>query len=361
MKIKRNSILFKTYINCKNLRFRYIALAILFMVLACPVLNLCNARVAFAYDGPLLKGFNLAGAEFGSKILPGKEGTNYFWPKAADVKMYASAGATILRIPFKWERMQPTLYLPLEKSELNHLDTIIREAKKENVLIILDPHNYGNYRGNIIGSMKTPTDAFLNFWKRLATYYKNTPQVVFGLMNEPHSHSAKDWAYIVQKCIWSIRGTGAKQLILVPGTRWSGAHSWLSGNKSNADALKNIFDPENNFMFEVHQYLDKRSSGTESLCVNENIGIKRLEGITKWLRKNKQKAFLGEFGIANNQLCLNSMDNMLKYIEKNSDAWGGWTYWAGSKYFGKYMFNIYPADSSVFPQFKILQKYMKNK
>jgi len=52
------------------------------------------------------------------------------------------------------------------------------------------------------------------------------------------------------------------------------------------------------------------------------------------------------------------LDKMLAYMDANSDAWYGWTYWAASKWFGDYMFNVYPPDTEKYPQAKVLKKYI---
>lgn len=312
-------------------------------------------------DPRLFHGINLGGAAMGASQIPGKHGANYLWPNAADVTMYAEAGFNTLRIPFLWERMQPQLMAPLNESELALLDIVLAAAKIKNLTILLDPHNYGEYQREIIGSENVPILAFSDFWRRLSERYKNNPNVIFGLMNEPHRQKADEWAPIAQAAITAIRKTGAKQLILVPGTRYSGAYSWLQkdGNLSNAEALQNIQDPENNYIFELHQYFDGNSSGTASTCVSDDIGVQRLEAVTKWLRRTGHKGLLGEFGASTDRTCLNALKNTLMYMKENQDVWQGWTYWAAAKWFGNYMFNIYPPDAARSPQLSVIQDFLK--
>lgn len=70
--------------------------------------------------------------------------------------------------------------------------------------------------------------ALADLWRRLALEFKNDKAVIFGLMNEPNGISAPDWANAAQGAINAIRKTGANNLILVPGTAYTGAHSWRS-------------------------------------------------------------------------------------------------------------------------------------
>jgi len=299
-------------------------------------------------------GTNIAGAEFNSKKLPGRHAFDYIWPTDQDITRFANAGFTVIRVPFLWERVQPSLNGPFESNEVTYLDNVIISGIKNNVKIVIDPHNYGYYRGSLIGSTDVPVEAFSDFWKRLAERYKSYPNVIFGLMNEPNKQSAVEWSSQAQAAIDAIRSTGASQLILIPGTRWTGAHSWVSSG--NAEAMKNIQDPQNNYAFDMHQYFDSDSSGTKSSCVSEDIGVKRLQAATSWLNANGQKAFLGEFGASIDPVCLQALDNTLKFLKQNQSVWIGWTYWSAGKWFSNYMFGIHSLNAEINPQFGVIQK-----
>jgi endoglucanase len=307
------------------------------------------------------RGVNLPQAGFGGQHIPGVAGRDYLWPTGSDVNLFADMGANVLRIPFLWERMQPQLDMPLAQHELAQLDALVAAAAMRHVTILLDVHNYGLYRKLMIGSDAVPVTAFTDLWMRLATHYKDQPFVAFGLMNEPYQHKAEEWAAIAQQAIIAIRKTGANQLILVPGTRYSGAYSWMfkDGVLSNAEALVSLTDPADHFIFEVHQYFDTDSSGMHQLCVHEDIGVQRLAAVTAWLRQTGRKGFLGEFGASKDAVCLAALKRTLRYMADNKDVWYGWSYWAAAAWFGDYMFNIYPPDPEHFPQVGILKDAMR--
>lgn len=220
------------------------------------------------------QGINLPQAGFGAQHIPGVAGKDYSWPTTSDVNLYADMGANILRISFLWERMQPHLNMPLEKRELAHLDALVAAAASRKATILMDVHNYGFYNKRLISFDAIPIAAFADLWTRLAAHYKDKPFVAFGPMNEPYRLTAEERAPIKQQIINAIRETGASQLILVPGTHWSGAHSWTSkdGRLSNAEALANFTDPAHHFIFEAHEYFDVDSSGTHPACVSEDVG-----------------------------------------------------------------------------------------
>lgn len=308
-------------------------------------------------------GVNLSGAEFNSRKKPGILFKDYVYPAASDFSYFASKGMNTIRLPFLWERLQPKLNGPLDQAQLGLIKKALEAAKANKQYLILDLHNYAKYNGQRVGTNDVPANALADLWRKLALEFKDDKTAIFGLMNEPNGISAPDWANAAQGAINAIRKTGAKNLILVPGTAYTGAHSWHSDSYgvSNAKALKIVKDPGNNLAFEAHQYLDNDYSGTKPVCISESVGVEKLQGFTSWLRQNKQKGFLGEFATADNPVCNKALEGMLAYMEKNSDLWIGCTWWAAGLWWNpSYPFNVQPGkDGSDKPQMAILSKYAR--
>jgi endoglucanase len=310
------------------------------------------------------RGVSLAGAEFsvdeeGNGAIPGVYGTDYIYPNQAEVTYYKSKGMNIIRLPFRWERLQPSLNGSFNATELTRLKTFVNRATTQDVVVILDPHNYARYRGKIVGTADLPNTAFANFWKRLATHFKGNPRVFFGLMNEPFNMPSEQWVQSANVAIKAIRQTGATQTILAPGNAWSGAWSWEMNwyGTPNAVAMKALSDPLRNTLIEVHQYMDSDSSGRSETCVSKSIGVERLKSFTQWLRTNRQQGFLGEFSAGRNQTCYDALKNMVRYVENNGDVWRGWTYWAGGPWWGDNN-SIEPNGRQDKPQMNILEPFL---
>ncbi len=299
-------------------------------------------------SGPLpYRGVALSSAEFpidpyGNGALPGNHGTDYIWPDPHYAMGYNSAsyfvgkGMTTFRLPFRWERLQPTRKAPFNATELARLTTTVDGMLAKGAVVLLDPHNYARYGTALIGSSSVPNSDFADFWARLATLYKGNSKVLFGIMNEPHDMSTEQWVGAANAAIAAIRNTGANNLIVVPGNGWTGAYSWSDNwyGTSNATAMLQINDPGNNYAFEVHQYLDATAAGTSGTCVSTTIGSQRLAGFTSWLRSKGKRGFLGEFAGGANATCLTALDDMLKYVESNADVWLGWTFWSAGPWCG---------------------------
>jgi hypothetical protein len=140
-----------------------------------------------------------------------------------------------------------------------------------------------------------------------------------------------------QAAINAIRATGARaQYIFVEGNQWSGAWSWADVN----DSMKQLTDPEDKLVFEMHQYLDSDSSGTNQNCVSTTIGEERVRSATQWLRSNGKKGIIGEFAGANNAVCQQAVRGLLAYLAANSDVWMGALWWAAGPWWATYMFSI---------------------
>ena len=306
------------------------------------------------------KGVNLASAEFQGKKLPGKYNIDYAYPTKSEIDYFTEKGMNTFRLAFKWERLQHKQYNNFNFQELSRIRNFVEYSSSKNAYTILDVHNYARYYGEVIGTEAVPTAAFAEFWTKLALEFKNNPLVIFGLMNEPYEIKTEQWLIAANAAIAAIRKTGAKNLILVPGNHYSGAHSWYKnrGGSSNAEVMLDIEDPENNYAYEVHQYVDQNSSGTSTSCVSETIGTERLTAFTQWLREHKKRGFLGEFGVSKADNCLKTLDNMIDFIHQSDDVWLGWTYWAAGPRWGDYIFSIEPGVNGDKPQMNIIEKYL---
>ncbi len=302
-------------------------------------------------------GVNLAGAEFGT--APGKAETDFHFPADSEFAWAKRKGFTVIRLPFLWERLQPKLEQDFDADHLALLASAVDRARSHGLSIILDVHNYGRWRGDTIGGDKVPDRAFADLWRRIAQKFGKDSHVVFGLMNEPHDMPAARWAISAQAAIDAIRQAGACNLVLVPGVDWTGAHSWTKGGENgvNAEAMRTIHD-KGAHAFEFHQYLDADSSGTSGQCRKKEEVVAALSVATDWLKANKRKGFLGEFGAGQNEQCRAGLDAMLEHMADNADVWLGWAYWAAGAWWPKdYPLSIEPKDGEDRPQMNVLAKW----
>lgn len=287
------------------------------------------------------KGVNLSGLEFGSGLVPWH---NYAIPGVEHYNYWAQdVGANIVRLPFKWERLQSEAGGALNQQYLDFIKEAVNNATANGMTIILDLHNYAEYKGQRLSNSAALGDV----WTKLATEFNGNDSVWLNLMNEPNNISAQSWADITQDVVNTLRSEGIDNKILLSGTEWSGAHSWIKSG--NAEAYAGFTDPLNNYAFDVHQYLDTWSTGTHGQAA-QGVGANSLIAITQWAEANGHQLFLGEIGAANpdvsgQEYALSELNDLFSYMEAHSEAWLGWTLWgAGPWWPENYHFNINPQN-----------------
>ena len=305
--------------------------------------------------GDFMLGINLSGAEFGSAV-PGVYNQDYTYPTHGEIDYYASKGMDVIRLPFLWERVQSTENGPLNSAEIARIDDVVNYAASKGLMVDLDMHNYAKGFGALIGSAQTPNSAFADVWGKLAAHFADDSNVIFGIMNEPNQQSATQWLQSANDAIAAIRAAGADQEILVPGSYWDGAWTWVSSDNDTVIGT-GVNDPLNNFAFEVHQYLDSDGSGSHANVVSATAGVERLTAITNWAESTGNKLFLGEFGVASDATSLQALDSMLTYMEAHPNAWQGATYWAGGPWWGNYMYSAEPQNGVDSKQMTILDQH----
>lgn len=320
-------------------------------------LALCVLPAPSAIAASCLAGVNLAGGEFGE--APGAHGDTHIYPSDETLDYFSFLGTNVVRLPFKWQRLQPALFGGFDSTELALIDATVRRITLRGMKVILDPHNYAGYRGNKIGSKSVSFEAFADFWKQLAKHYAGQPDVILLLMNEPANIKSDVWHEAANHAVKAIRSVGAANLIMIPGNKWTGASSWFLKQEggANSDLFLKVDDPLNYYVFDFHQYLDADFSGTNLSCERTGDALEALEKVTDWLRDSKTTGFLGEFGGSGQANCLSGLEQVADFMSQNDDVWLGWAAWAAGEWWGDYPYSLQPKKGVSQVQTLTLEPY----
>lgn len=224
------------------------------------------------------RGITVNGGEFGSPITartsrfsnanPGRYQTRYHYDRQATFDYLAARGVDHVRIPFRWERLQPKLGSHLDGAEVRRLRAVIARARDAGLKVILDMHNYGAYylsNGSEgvrrpIGSRHVSIKAFADVWRRIALEFGGSV-LGYALMAEPYDlpgpSPARLWEKASQRALHAIRATGDATLVSVAGYAWSALSRW---HQVHPDGW--IEDPVDSFLYEAHHYWDRDHSGS---------------------------------------------------------------------------------------------------
>lgn len=323
-------------------------------------------------DAPMMFGLNESGGEFAG-VYPGIDGTHYGYPNYDDLAYAKRKGFGIIRLPFRWERVQrPLGSNTLIQNEVRKIKQVLDWATQLNLRVIFDMHNFGRYctycNGSnsnnnvyaIIGESTCTLDHFCQVWRLLAQEFKDYECIwAYEIMNEPYAMlSSLPWVQIAQAAIYAIREIDTVTPILVDGDSFASARNW----QSVSDNLRTLNDPADNLIFSSHCYFDHDSSGEYSRSydnsgANAQTGVTRLKPFVDWCNRYGKRGFVGEYGVPDDDSrWLTVLENALNYLKDN--GMGG-TYWSAGHRWGDYSLAVHPTNNYTTdrPQMAVLEKF----
>lgn len=168
--------------------------------------------------------------------------------KEAFYQKIFAAGGNVIRVPIypdKW--IDDKYYL------WRYLDPVVSWAGENNNYVIIDLHFIGNIMTGDGDEMpkinENPKEFAIKFWRKMARYYKDVPNVIFEIYNEPALISSQDWYKCADEIVSAIRNEGAEQLIIVGGIDYSYNLSWVKDTPIN----------DNNIAYTTHVYPSKEN------------------------------------------------------------------------------------------------------
>ncbi len=312
------------------------------------------------------RGVNICGAEFGVDPSfhngnPGRFGQAFTYNSERTVAYFATHGLGLIRLPFRWERVQPRLRNALDKAEVDRLALFIDWAQKHGASVILDLHNYGRYTisrdgrpiearidQTIAGHAGVTRADFADLWRRLANRFANrTTVVAYGLMNEPHDMADSSWKAISQAAVDAIRATGDAKPIMVAGESYSNSEHFTKINGPKAW----INDPSHNIIYEAHCYFDSDFSGSYRASYDDELlrdpalklrGKKRIQPFLDWCARNRVQGIVGEYGVPGGDA--RWLELLPPFFAAIDQAGFDACYWAAGEWWGKYPLSIQPGD-----------------
>lgn len=307
---------------------------------------------------PLVQ-INVAGAAFGEQKLPGNVGYNYFFPTFNDLEQWRVRHVKVIRFPILWERLQPRLNGDFDPAYATLIDTFLTQVSQKGMTAILDVHNYGAYRGKIVGSSEVPLSAYRDLWSRIAgRWHGRTGLHGYDLMNEPHDEADPGWPAAAQAGIDGVRSVDTIRPIYVEGRAWSSAALWPELN----DDLLDLKDPSDQLIFSAHLYLDSNGSGTyqsgPGLLFDPMVGVNRAKAFVEWIERNGKQGHIGEFGFPGDDARWHEAGKLLlQYLKAHCIPVA---YWAAGSMWGSYPLSIEPVNGVDRPQWKTLAPFVNS-
>ena len=207
------------------------------------------------------------------------------------------------------------------------VDYLVSVCAQSHVYIDLDLHwsDCGKWvnEGGKLGQHNLPDENSILFWRDVATRYKNYPNVIFGLYNEPHDAEWTVWlnggtvtdkpsrwerdqtqimfpAVGIQQLCDAVRATGAKNIVTASGLDWGYD---LSG------VLKGFALKGTNIIYETHPLPEQRRLGQ-----------------VFWRSQHEVPVYVGEWGFRGTN-GLDYAKRLMAYIQQHHiQVWTAWDF-----------------------------------
>jgi hypothetical protein len=147
----------------------------------------------------------------------------------------AATGANVVRLPVhpgQWRRDDEYLWRFLEPA--------VRMASEAGLWVIIDWHVIGDVATgttNVSDGARADLDETVQFWEQVAAHFRDAPNVLLEIVNEPALSDGATWRQTAQHLVDAVRAVGATQPVIVGGATWSKDLSWATRQPLTGDGI----------------------------------------------------------------------------------------------------------------------------
>jgi endoglucanase len=219
----------------------------------------------------------------------------------------------------------------LDPAWLKTLDWVVKNALANNLIVILDEHDYESCGKDTAGCQIK----LLAFWEQIAARYRDAPaDLLFEILNEPNSQfTAPRWNSALKEALAVIRKTNPTRNVVIGPAFWNGIQF--------LDKLE-LPPDDRHIIVTVHYYLPmqfthqgapwsvttaKLSGITWGSDTEKQRVVEDFAGVAKWSKAEKRPILLGEFG-AYDKGDIDSRVCYTAHLARTAESFGfAWTYW----------------------------------
>jgi endoglucanase len=212
------------------------------------------------------------------------------------------------------------------------LDSLVNEAVKQKLNVILDMHDYERCHEDV----PRCRGQILAFWTQVSEHFKNaSPLVMFELLNEPNRAMNDHWNAVLAENLAVVRKTNPTRNVLIGPAFWNN-FSWLPKLELPANDRHIIVSVH---YYEPHEFTHQGASWTPEYrnvsgirwgTADDYAKIEKdFDGAQAWAKKQDRPVFLGEFGAYDKA----PQEDRIKYTaavaraaEKRGWAFGYWQF-----------------------------------
>jgi endoglucanase len=256
-------------------------------------------------------------------------------------ELIKKAGFNSVRIPINWEaHARKNAPYTIDWQFFDRVDQVVGWALKQELVVILDFHNYPDLMANPQAHQKR----YLALWRQIAGYYKNSPStVLFELLNEPNDKmDTAQWNKISSQALTIVRQTNPNRNVIIGG---AGSNAY--------DQLQNLALPskDRHIIVTFHYYnpFEFTHQGADWVDMDKFIGqtweasdaeketiTDQFLQVAAWSLLQNRPVLLGEFG-AYSKADMASRARWTSFVAREAENRGfAWAYWEFCSKFGAY-------------------------
>ena len=219
----------------------------------------------------------------------------------------------------------------IQPSWLETLDWAIEHSLKNDLMVILDMHEFGALGEDPINLQPK----FLATWRQLAERYRGAPDnVIFEILNEPNKALTPElWNSYLKEPYAILRESNPGRTLMIGPAWWNGFDYLekleLPGEDRNIIVTVHYYHP----MLFTHQGASwsefKDRSGVQWLGTEEErqAVARDFANVQAWSEREQRPIYLGEFG-AYDRADMDSRARYTHFIARHAESLGwSWGYW----------------------------------
>ena len=219
----------------------------------------------------------------------------------------------------------------LEEAWLKTLDWAVENALANDLMVILDLHNFTDFAKDPVGLKPK----FLDFWRQIAPRYKDaSSNLIFEILNEPNGElTAELWNQYLREALAIVRQTNPGRTVILGPPSWNSFEHLdeldLPEDDRNLVVTFHYYEPFD-FTHQGAPWVDftRELSGItwgsdeEKRKVEEDFAV-----VDAWSKAHRRPIFLGELG-AYDKGDMASRARYTAHVARTAESLGfAWAYW----------------------------------
>jgi len=292
-----------------------------------------DAETAYIPEPPIQRCMNLSNA-----LEAPEEGLWGYTIRERDLYRIKEQGFDTVRLPVQWKLMDTQSGIKIDPAQLARVEEVLLQAQGAGLQVILNAHHYNDLNED----PDTHEPRLEALWRELSIRYRDAPpELIFELINEPHSAMTIPRTDALNSSLLSIvRETNPDRWVLYGTAHWGTLEGMLKSNPA--------YDPKAIIGFHYYSPFEFTHQGAAFLnpvpptgvswgtASDRNTIAAEFTTAARFRDRAGMPLILGEFGVYED-VPLHLRADWVGTVRAEAEAAGfGWCHWGYANAFKAY-------------------------